>query len=134
MTAMTAGDVARAFYDRNARGDLEGSLALFADDATWTNIGTTRFSGTFRGKQTIIEGLIGPLFASLKNGITSEVDAIIADGERAVVLSRGQAETAAGVPYNNTYAQVFTVRDGLIVTVHEYMDTALVDRVFGPVE
>ena len=55
----------------------------------------------------------------------------MADGERAVVLSRGTARTKAGKDYNNTYAQVFTVRDGKIVSVREYMDTALVDAVFG---
>lgn len=56
---------------------------------------------------------------------------MIADGERVVVLSRGSAKTRAGAPYNNTYAQLFTVREGRIVAVREYMDTALVDRVFG---
>jgi ketosteroid isomerase-like protein len=132
MQPQTPREVAQAFFDRNAAGDIDGALALLHDDATWWNLGSTRFSGSFAGKDAILSGLVGPLFAELRAGISSHVDAIIADDQHAVVLSRGQAETQSGVPYNNTYAQVFTVRDGQIVAVREYMDTALVDAVFGP--
>jgi ketosteroid isomerase-like protein len=112
-------------------GDIDGAFALFADDALWSNIGTTRYSGDFRGREEILGRLIGPLFTQLEGGISSEVEAVIADGEHVVVLSRGSAMTREGTPYNNTYAQVFTVRGGRITAVREYMDTALVDRVFG---
>ena len=112
-------------------GDINGAMALFAEDAVWSNIGSTRFSGDFVGVQGILEGLIGPLFAELEAGIASDLEAVIADGDRAVVLSSGKARTHTGKDYNNTYAQVFTVRDGRIVSVREYMDTALVDAVFG---
>ena len=33
--------------------------------------------------------------------------------------------------YNNTYCQVFTIREGKIRAVTEYMYTALVNEVFG---
>jgi ketosteroid isomerase-like protein len=111
-------------------GDVEGAMALFAEEAVWSNIGSTRFSGDFVGLKAIVQDLIGPLFGTLEAGIRSEVEALIADGEQAVVLSRGTARTKSGRDYNNTYAQVFTVRGGKIVRVREYMDTALIDRVF----
>ena len=123
--------VVQQFLELGAKGDIEGCFALFSDDASWTNIGTTRFSGTAAGKQAILNDLVGPLFGNLQNGIQSDVEAVIADGERVVVLSQGRATTLDGTPYNNTYAQVFTVRGGQIVAVKEYMDTALIDRVFG---
>jgi ketosteroid isomerase-like protein len=113
------------------RGEVEAAMGLFAPEAVWSNIGSTRFSGDFVGLAEIGEKLLGPLFASLEDGIRSEVEAVIADGDRAVVLSAGRARTRTGKDYNNTYAQVFTVRDGKIVSVREYMDTALVDAVFG---
>ncbi len=55
----------------------------------------------------------------------------IAEGELVVVQSTGQATTTSGRAYNNTYCQVFTIRDGKIGAVTEYMDTALVNDVFG---
>jgi ketosteroid isomerase-like protein len=123
--------VVQSWVDCTARGDIDAALALFDENAVWENIGSTRFSGRFVGLRRIVEDLIGPLFAELEGGIQSEVEALIADGERAVLLSRGTASTRDGKAYNNTYAHVFTVMDGRIVAVREYMDTALVDAVFG---
>ena len=45
--------------------------------------------------------------------------------------ARGDMDTCSGTPYNNTYCQVIKIRNGQIVAVKEYMDTALVDSVFG---
>jgi hypothetical protein len=120
------------FYEFGARGDIDACFALLADDVTWTNIGTTRFSGTFAGKQAIAEELVGRLFAQLKAGIASRVERLTAEGDIVVAQTSGTAETVDGIPYNNTYCQVFEIRNGQIVAVKEYMDTALIDSVFGP--
>lgn len=121
-----------SFFEAGNRGEMDTCLALFADDIVWTNTGTTRFSGRFEGKEAVVTKLLGPLFGCLEAGIQSTVDNIIAEGNVVVVQSRGRAETSDGQPYNNTYCQIFTLREGLIVAVTEYMDTALVDATFGP--
>ena len=36
------------FFEAGARGDMEACFALLADDISWTNIGTTKFSGDLR--------------------------------------------------------------------------------------
>lgn len=120
------------FYDAGARGDMDACFSLLADDITWTNIGSTKFSGTYTGKQAIAEDLLGPLFSQLKAGISSHVEQLIAEGDIVVAQTSGTAETVGGVPYKNTYCQVIQVRDGRIANVKEYMDTALIDSVFGP--
>ena len=119
------------FYDAGARGDLDACFALLADDITWTNIGSTKFSGTYTGKQAIADDLLGPLFGQLKAGISSQVEQLIAEGDTVVAQTSGTAESVDGVPYNNTYCQVIRIRDGQIANVKEYMDTALIDSVFG---
>lgn len=119
------------FYEAGARGDMDGCFALLADDVAWTNIGSTRFSGTYIGKQALAEDLLGPLFGRLKAGISSEVQRLTAEGNTVVAQTSGTAETVDGVPYNNTYCQVIQIRNGQIVKVMEYMDTALIDSVFG---
>jgi ketosteroid isomerase-like protein len=129
-----AAAVVLKFFELSAAGDMDACFGLLADDVTWTNIGSTRFSGTYAGKDAVLNDLVGPLFGLLKNGMASTIDRVISEGDTAVVLQRGQAETHEGKAYNNDYAQVFTVRDGRIVAVKEYMDTALVDAVFGPVQ
>jgi ketosteroid isomerase-like protein len=102
-----------------------------ADDVKWTNIGSTKFSGTCVGKGELTSKLLLALFGQLKNGITSQIHNMIAEGDFVVVQLSGQAETKDGRPYNNTYCHVFTIRDGKIVEVMEYMDTELATAVFG---
>ena len=119
------------FYEAGARGDMEACFALLADDVTWTNIGSTRFSGTYTGKQALAEELLGPLFSQLKAGISSHVERLTAEGDVVVAQTSGTAETLEGTAYNNVYCQVIRIRDGQIADVKEYMDTALIDAVFG---
>ena len=119
------------FYEAGARGDMDACFALLADDITWTNIGTSKFSGTYSGKQALVEQLLGPLFGQLKAGIASEIERLTAEGDVVVAQTAGTAETHDGTPYNNSYCQVIRIRDGKIVEVKEYFDTALVDAVFG---
>ena len=119
------------FYEAGARGDMDACFALLADDITWTNIGSTRLSGTFSGKQALMEGLLGPLFSQLKAGIKAEIERLTAEGDFVIAQTSGTAERLDGTPYNNTYCQVIRIRDGKFAEVKEYMDTALVDSVFG---
>ncbi len=119
------------FYEAAARGDMDACFALLADDIVWTNIGSTKFSGTYSGKQALMEGLLGPLFSMLKAGISSQIEQLVAEGDIVVAQTSGTAETVDGVPYNNTYCQVIRIRDGQFAEVKEYMDTALIDSVFG---
>ncbi len=119
------------FYEAGARGDMDACFALLADDVTWTNIGSTKFSGTYIGKQAIAEDLLGPLFSQLKAGISSQIERLTAEDDIVVAQTSGTAETMDGTPYNNTYCQVIRIRDGQIADVKEYMDTALIDSVFG---
>ena len=124
--------VVRSFYDAAARGDMDACFALLADDVKWTNIGTTRFSGTYAGKQALIEQLLGPLFAQLKAGIATTIENLTAEADIVVAQTTGVAETLDGVPYNNSYCQIIRIRAGKIAEVKEYFDTELTSSVFGP--
>lgn len=115
----------QAFYDSANRGDMDKCLSYLADDVTWTNIGSMKYSGSYRGKATLVAKLLQPVFGQLKAGILSTVDNVIAEGDFVAVQSRGKAETTEGKPYNNMYCHVFRVLDGKIVEVTEYLDTQL---------
>lgn len=123
--------VVQTFYDTAGRGDMKGCFDQLADDVAWTNIGTTKYSGTFVGKEDLSTKLLGPLFGLLEGGITSTIHNMIAEGDFVAVQLSGRAITRSGRPYNNTYCQVFRVRDGKIRDVTEYLDTELVSTVFG---
>jgi ketosteroid isomerase-like protein len=106
-------------------GDGPAIRELFAAAATWRLFGDMPMSGTWRGRDTIIdEFLAGALGHYEPGSIRLEITAIVADGERAVVEWTSRARTRRGEPYENFCVGVFTVRDGKIQAVREYMDTA----------
>lgn len=123
--------IIRRFYEAGNAGDLEAALAVLADDVTWTNIGSTPFSGTFTGKDVLLAELLGPVFSRLNGGIHATIDNVVAEGDFVVVQARGAAETIDGRPYNNTYCHVFQLRDDEIARVTEYFDTQLAERALG---
>ena len=85
--------IVRSFYEAGNRGDFDACFDLIADDITWTNIGTTRLSGTYRGKEELMEKLLGPLFGKLKAGIFSSIDNLLAEGDVVVAQTSGKAVT-----------------------------------------
>lgn len=113
------------------RGDMDTCSSLISDDIVWTNIGTTAVSGTYQGKAELMERLLGPLFESLKAGISSTVTALVAAGDTVVAQTSGEVETRDGVACNNTDCQVIRIKDGRFVEVTEYFDTHLAGSVFG---
>lgn len=121
----------QSFYDAGNRGDFDACFDLLSDDITWTNIGSTNLSGTYRGKTELMKELLGPLFGQLKAGISSSVDNLLAENDFVVALTSGTAETLDGRPYNNKYCQVIRIRDGKFVEVTEYFDTELTSSIFG---
>lgn len=123
--------VVQTFFDTGGRGDMKACFDQLAEDVTWTNIGTTRYSGTFVGKSDLDARLLGPVLSQLAGGITPIIHNMIAEGEFVAVQSSGRAVTKSGRPYNNTYCHVFRIRDGKIRDVTEYLDTELVSTVFG---
>jgi len=124
-------DIVRSFYEAGNRGDVDACFELISDDITWTNIGSTSLSGTYRGKAELMQKLLGPLFGQLKAGISSSIDSLIGEDDLIVALTSGTAETTDGRPYNNTYCQVIRIRDGQFVEVKEYFDTELAGSIFG---
>lgn len=115
------------WFDCIARNDGEGLFALFADEVVYDLKGTTPVSGRYRGKQSIAEDFFIPWRRQIDGDLIVTVEELIGEGERVVALGRGKAKTVFDVPYDNDYAFVFRVRQGKIVEVIEYLDTALVE-------
>ncbi len=114
-----------------SKGNAEAFLGSMADDVRFTIIGTTKYSGTFNGKQELVAKLLGPLTAQLEGSITLTPDNFIADGDHVAMQAHGKANTKTGKSYNNTYCQVFRIANGKVQEVTEYLDTELVTSAFG---
>ena len=124
-------EIVRNMFAELSKGNAEAFLGTLADNVRFTIIGTTRFSGTFNGKQEFINKVLGPLSAQLEGGISLAPDNFIADGEYVAMQGRGKSNTKAGGTYNNTYCHVFRIVNGKVQEATEYLDTELVTRAFG---
>ncbi|WP_232248091.1 nuclear transport factor 2 family protein [Streptacidiphilus rugosus] len=97
---------------------------FFAEDATWTLHGDLPMSGVWRGRRAILEEFMPTAFARVDvASLKLEVVDMIAEGERVVLEWTSQADVRGGLRYDQHCLGVFTVRDGLIVSVREYFDT-----------
>jgi ketosteroid isomerase-like protein len=129
MSAEENRKIVEQFYAASNSGDMDTCFNLIADNIKWTNIGSTKFSGTFQGKAELQEKLLGPLFAQLKQGIRSTVHRLVAENGYVVAQTSGEAETLDGRPYNNTYCWIIRLEGGKFIEVTEFMDTELITSV-----
>jgi uncharacterized protein len=119
-----------AALDALARADSAPFLALFDDDIVWTISGTTPWSRTFTGRADVL-AIFRALAARIDGPYRMRAHRVIADGEHVVVEGRGDNLLRTGQRYDNTYCWVCRFRGDRLVELVEYMDTALVERVFG---
>ncbi|MEP7157131.1 MAG: nuclear transport factor 2 family protein [Betaproteobacteria bacterium] len=114
-----------------AKGNRVPFRDCLAEDVTWIFKGSTKWTGTYRGKVEVLTRLLGPIFAQFADEYTSHAQRFIADEDYVVVESQGRVTTRAGKPYHNQYCYVCRFRDGKVTEITEYMDTALADAVLA---
>ncbi len=116
-------------FDALAQGDGRPFVDLWADDFSWTITGSTAWSRTYRGKETVLTELMAPLFANFATRYTNTAVRFIAEDDYVVVECRGDVTTKASEPYNNRYCYVCRMADGQLKELTEYLDTELVSKV-----
>ena len=114
-----------------AQGNSRPLVESMADDFQWTVAGSSRWSGAFKGKDAVLNQLLGPLRAQIDGRIKTVPLRFIAEDDFVVIEARGNNTTKAGKPYNNHYCFVARLGDGKLREITEYMDTELVSSVLG---
>lgn len=121
----------RGAFEALGRSDIRPLYQLMRDDFAWIIEGQSRFSRRYDGREKVKRQLLDPLFDAFATPYRFTIDEIIAEDDRVVVRGRGEVQTKAGKDYNNSYCFVLGLEDGKLVELREYLDTALVERVFG---
>ena len=125
MSAAANKQILQAVFAELAQGNGAPFRACLADDVCWTLIGTTRWSGTYRGRTAVLDQFLAPVLARFADRYTNTAHRFIAEDDYVVVECKGRVTTKEGKPYHNTYCWVCRLADGKLVEVTEYMDTAL---------
>ena len=116
-------------------GDTDAVRTFFTEDATWTlQAGRLPMSGTWEGRDQIMDGFFATAMAHYEPGsVELEVTSMIAEQDHVVMQWTSRARTRDGRPYENGCIGVFTLRDGAIAFVREYMDTLYAATAFAEV-
>ncbi|WP_345817622.1 nuclear transport factor 2 family protein (plasmid) [Paraburkholderia sp. PREW-6R] len=116
------------FFEAIGRGDKQALLAVCAEDIEWIIPGENwPLAGTHRGHA----GVAGVLQkASQEVEMTSpEPPEFVAQGERVMVLGVATGRIkATQKPFKDDFVFAFTVRNGKITKIREYVDTQALAR------
>lgn len=119
-------DVAESLYRAFLSGDKDGMLALMADDVDVRFLGQARLAGKAEASRFL------DFSAGLLTDVRFTLRHLVVDGYIAAGVWEETARTASGEPWRNHGVDVITVRDGLVVALHENNDVRAVYRHFPP--
>ena len=122
--------IATRFYYALAKADIDTIKALQVPDVAYNIVGSIPISGRVVGVDQVYDVTVADVFSRLKPESVSfarKWKIMCADEDRVVCLMMGGGIGQNGADYSQTYCHIFTIRDGKIVEVHEFFDTALAE-------
>ena len=111
-------------------GDGAAFFEHVADNVDWIVEGTHPLAGHYLSKKAFIEGTFTKLSQVLPNGAQLHVEDLLVKDDEAVVELHSLATAKNGLRFDNRYCWVVYFRDGVIVRVRAYLDSAMVARLF----
>ena len=123
-------DSVREIFKGLENGDGAAFFEHVADNVDWIVEGTHPLAGHYFSKKAFIEGTFAKLSQVLPNGAQLHVEDLLVKDEEAVVELHSLATAKNGLRFDNRYCWVVYFRDGVIVRVRAYLDSAMVARLF----
>jgi ketosteroid isomerase-like protein len=120
-------------------GDPDRIGAVFTGDAEWlapAGNAAARILGGHHlvGRERIVAFLTQELPVVFGPGLSSDVEAVVAEGDTVVLQTRLRAQLPNGRRYDNAYCFLVTLRDGRIHRIREHLDTHQGLLAFGLVD
>jgi ketosteroid isomerase-like protein len=123
-------DRVRNIFKGLENGDGAAFFEQVADDVDWTVMGTHPLAGVYPSKKAFIAGTFAKLGQVLPQGAQLHVENVVVQDDEAVVELHSLATAKNGMRFDNRYCWVVYFRDGVIVRVRAYLDSAMVARLF----
>jgi ketosteroid isomerase-like protein len=111
-------DLLERGYDAFAKGDIPTALGVFANDIAWHVPGRSPLSGDYKGNEEVL-GFLAKSMELSGGTLRIDVDDILCQGERAVVLCTVSAERN-GQRWSSPEIHVWRIVNGQAVEFHEF--------------
>jgi ketosteroid isomerase-like protein len=119
-------DVIRATYEGASEDNGRALMAALAPDARWTEAAGFPYAGTYVGPEAIAAGVFQRL-GSEWIGYRAEVHSYLADGDRVAAFGvYSGTYKATGKPMRATFAHLYHLKEGKIVSMEQVVDSAMV--------
>ncbi len=124
MSAADAKQVMTAFYTDFNAGRGQDAFARLAPDVKFELIAPPPVGGLY--DRDGLGRFFGEVMApAMQTPLQVKILGMVAEGDRVAIETEGSCVNVRGVPYNNRYHTLAVVRDGVIVEMREYLDSAL---------
>ena len=123
-------DGVREIFKGLENGDGAAFFEHVADNVDWIVEGTHPLAGHYLSKKAFIAGTYAKLGQVLPKGAQLHVENLIVNDDEAAVELHSLATAKNGMRFDNRYCWVVYFRDGVIVRVRAYLDSAMVARLF----
>ena len=124
----TSADTVRRIFSHLESGSGDEFFAHVADDVDWTVEGTHPLAGRYASKAEFHAHTFARLNKILPGGTQLHVENVLIDDDWAVAELRSHAVARNGMRFDNRYCWVMRFKDGMIVEVRAYLDSALVQK------
>jgi ketosteroid isomerase-like protein len=110
---------------------------VFAPGMVWRIEGHSAASKQYQSKQQFIDEVLSPFGARFS---TSEpfrpvvIRSVLADGDTVAVIWNGRGITTDGQPYENSYAWIMRMQDGLVVDGTAFYDSISFNELWARVQ
>ncbi|MCF6303376.1 MAG: nuclear transport factor 2 family protein [Devosiaceae bacterium] len=129
---MTNKELAAAFIEAMRVSDVDKLSSMISDNFSWWIAGKPEYLATAgEHDKDFFIGFFGGGADTFPNGVKFVVTGMVAEGDKVAAEATITATTATGVLYDNSYHFLFTMEDGKITRMKEYMDTHHAKTTFG---
>lgn len=115
------------FFEALSCNDLAHGRALLHEAATWKVMSKSLpMAGVYEGRNRIVDDFLAPILCLFEDGegrYRIIVDNMLSKGSGVAAETRVVGRFKTGKVYDNHYAWIVDIRDGLIFTIREYLES-----------
>ncbi|CAB3645910.1 nuclear transport factor 2 family protein [Achromobacter dolens] len=125
-------DIIRASYEGSSEENGRNLLAVLAPDASWTEAAGFPYAGTYVGPEQIVVGVFERLATEWQD-YRAKVHTYLVEGDRVAAFGAYSGTyRKTGKSMRATFAHLYRLRDGKIVSMEQIVDSHSVQQAMQP--